>query len=160
MTDRLLAVLDAEGRWGLTFDRLQWIVARRNRADGSAWAGCKYVTRKARLFAALADLGIAPTPAARAVLDRLPDSHALWRCCDPEGYAAIDAMLDAKAAAGRAGAASRWNHHSCHSEAAYSAIPVRPATDPYPDGPVVPILAGIAPDGRFHGTREPPAGTP
>ncbi len=88
MTDKPLFNLDAEGRWRLAYDGLQWILQRRCRRarasrlkDGriadSGWEGRNYVGLDKRvLYRCIRERGVVLTPEAVARLDALPERFA------------------------------------------------------------------------------------
>ena len=88
MADKPLFTLDAEARWRLAFDPLQWIVQRRvgtprRRGSDSAamrstgWRGTDYVGLEKRvLYRCIAERGIVLTAEAQARLDALPEKFA------------------------------------------------------------------------------------
>ncbi len=83
MADKPLFTLDADARWRLAHDPLQWIVQRRHRAlsrskgcggRNSAWKGADYIGSEKRILRrCIAERGITLTPEAQARLDALPE---------------------------------------------------------------------------------------
>ncbi len=92
MTDKPLFILDADARWRLAYDRLQWVVQRRTqkprarRLKGhaivdSGWRGTDYIgpengSEKRILRRCIAERGVVLTPEAQARLEALPDRFA------------------------------------------------------------------------------------
>ncbi len=85
MADKPLFTLDAEGRWRLAYDRLQWVVQRRvgtphRRGSDSAamrstgWRAVSFIAGEKRVLPrVLREHGVVLTPEAQARLDALPE---------------------------------------------------------------------------------------
>ena len=87
MADKPLFILDAEGRWRLAYDGLQWIMQRRkSKAPASSdrspvrkptWRGTDYIGLEKRiLHRCIGERGIVLTAEAQARLDALPERFA------------------------------------------------------------------------------------
>ena len=96
MADKLLFILDAEGRWRLAYDKQQWIVQRRvgspRPGKGAAvrdtgWRGISFIGGEKRtLYRCICETGISLTPEALARLDALPEQF-LDFVAAPESFA-------------------------------------------------------------------------
>ena len=85
MADKPLFTLDAEARWRLAYDPLQWIIQRRGSKAPSAssdrspmhkptWRGTDYIGLEKRVLRrCIQERGIDLTPEAQARLDALPE---------------------------------------------------------------------------------------
>ncbi len=75
-----LFTLDANEKWALGYDRLQWMIMRaKKRRVGVTWQPVKFITsRKANLLSTLAEIGVQPTSKAQAALDAMPDTFRDW----------------------------------------------------------------------------------
>ena len=85
MADLPLFILDAEARWRLAYDPLQWVVQRRKSKAPAAssdrslmrkpnWKGTDFVGLEKRiLYRCIAERGIVLTVEAQARLDALPE---------------------------------------------------------------------------------------
>ena len=88
MADLPLFTLDAEGRWRLAYDSLQWIIQRRigtpcrRDSDSAAmrstgWRAVSFVAGEKRVLPrVLGEHGVVRTPEAQARLDALPERFA------------------------------------------------------------------------------------
>ena len=85
MADKLLFILDTEGRWRLAYDRQQWVLQRRSGkaravglearpSRGSGWEGASFIGSEKRVLRrVLGEKGVVLTPEAQARLDALPE---------------------------------------------------------------------------------------
>ena len=108
MTDEPLFNLDAEGRWRLAYDRQQWVVQRRRRAQkprvrrleghaiaDSGWRGVAFIGgKKATLHRVLGEKGVVLTAEAQARHDALHERFTDFVAA-PASFAA---QLEAEAA--------------------------------------------------------------
>ncbi len=77
MTDRTLFILDAERRYRLAYDRMQWIIQMRR---GKNWDAIWFIgDKKTNLKLGFHRFGIELTSDARPHLDRLPESYPRFR---------------------------------------------------------------------------------
>lgn len=83
MADKPLFVLDAEGKYRLAYDRLQWViqVRRGNPRPGrkDSYEGVSFVRRrKEPLLRVIQEKSITLTPEAMAKLDAMPGTFREW----------------------------------------------------------------------------------
>ena len=82
MADIALFELDADGRWRLAFDDLQWVLQARRGKPGkksSGYVGVSFIaTEKRILLRVLREKGIDLTPEARARIDAMPPTFKAW----------------------------------------------------------------------------------
>ena len=78
MADILLFTLDADGRWRLAYDELQWILQKRGSKPGAKSSGFRGVsfiaTNKRILLEVIQEKGIQLAPELIERLDALPDT--------------------------------------------------------------------------------------
>ncbi len=75
-----LFTLDADEKWALGCDRLQWMIMKaKKRRIGSAWEPVRFIaSRKATMLLTLAEIGVQLTSEAQAILDTMPDTFREW----------------------------------------------------------------------------------
>ncbi len=75
-----LFTLDADEKWALGYDRLQWMIMRaKKRRVGGEWEPVKFIaSRKAAMLLTLAEIGVQLTSEAQAILDAMPDTFREW----------------------------------------------------------------------------------
>jgi hypothetical protein len=119
MADVPLFLLDAEGRWRLSYDGRQWIVQRH---DGNrTWRGIAFIgSEKSALWRTFREKQIWLTDETIARVDALPDCFfSFLRQHDPE-LATRHPIYSAHQATGRAHTArSRLSEHQPASEPEY-----------------------------------------
>ncbi len=78
MKDILLFDLDADGRWRLAHDDIQWVLQKRRgkpNAKASGFVGVSFIaTKKEILLPVIREMGIAPSAEAINRLERLQDT--------------------------------------------------------------------------------------
>ena len=89
MADIPLFNLDADGRWRLAYDDLQWILQRRGgkpHARSSGFTGVSFIaTKKQILMDVIREKAVALTPEATDCLDGLPDTFKEFVSTPQEG---------------------------------------------------------------------------
>ena len=93
MADKSLFILDAEARWRLAYDSLQWIIQRRktlprpSEVGGSAearWRAVSFIGSEKRiLHRCLREAGVVLTAEATARLDALPEQFLEFTAAPP-----------------------------------------------------------------------------